>query len=203
VCFGLSPEVQTGTSRLLSLGQEDRTCFQAVIETKGALFPFELDDGKISHLRERYAFGEAVSIMEKKPDDWTSLESVVVQAAQALGRSVVAQSADESFLGCCTIAVERLLIPDGTETTVERFSDRLALLLGATEEERVWISKSAKRLYDLRSKIVHAAFAGVTDDDYLHMEAWAIRCLIEGLKARTTILDHAGFCTNINAKKFA
>jgi hypothetical protein len=202
VRLGLSSEVQTGTSRLLSLGQEDRTCFQAVIETKGALFPFELDGGKISYLHERCAFGEAVSIMEKKPDDWTSLESVVVQAAQALGRSVVAQSADESFLGC-TIAVERLLIPDGTETTVERFSDRLALLLGATKEERVWISKSAKRLYDLRSKIVHAAFAGVTDDDYLHMEAWAIRCLIEGLKARTTISDHAEFCTNINAKKFA
>ena len=119
-----------------------------------------------------------------------------------MGRSVVAQSADESFLGC-TIAVERLLIPDGTETTVERFSDRLALLIGATEEERVWTSRSAKRLYDLRSKIVHAAFAGVTDDDYLRMEDWAIRCLIDGLKARTTVPDHAEFCAKINAKKFA
>jgi hypothetical protein len=204
VRFGLSSELQTGISisRLLSLGQEDRTFFQAVCETKGALFPFELDGGKISHLRERYAFGEAVSIMEKNPDKWTPLEYVVVQAAQTLGRSVLAQSADESFLGC-TIAVERLLIPDGTDTTVERFSDRLALLLGATEEDRVLISRSAKRLYDLRSKIVHAAFVGVTDDDYVRMENWAIRCLIEGLKARTTVPNHAEFCDKINTKKFA
>lgn len=199
--FGLSSEVQTGITWHLSLGQGESAFFQAASESKGSVLPFELDESKISHLRERCAFGEALSIMEKQPDAWTSLQSVIVQAAQALGRSVVAHSTDESFLGC-TIAIERLLIPDGTESTVERFSDRLALLLGATEEGRVWISKTAKRLYNLRSKIVHAAFAGVTDDDYLCMEDWAIRCLIEGLTAQTTVTDHAEFCTQINAKKF-
>jgi len=201
-CFGLSSELQTGTSSLLALSQDNTPTYRRVWTRKNAIQPFVLDGRKISFLREKCAFGEAVSIMEKNQGDWTPLESVVVQAAQALGRSVVAQSVDESFLGC-TIAVERLLIQDKTETTVERFSDRLALLLGVTEKERVWISRSAKRLYGLRSDIVHAAYVGITDDDYRIMESWAISCLIKGLKARSTIPEHMEFCDKINAKKFA
>ena len=183
------------------LAQEGDSTFQLENESTGPLMPFNLNDEKITHLGERCGFRDGAAILQKHESDWTSLESVVIQASQALGRSVVASSVDESFLGC-TIAVERLLIQDGIDTTVERFSDRLALLLGGSKEVRESISKTAKRLYDLRSKIVHKAFAGITDDDYRIMENWAISCLIEALQTRQSEESHAEFCRTINARKF-
>jgi len=201
VRFGLPSEVQNGLWWSLSLGLDEKHMFQAATAQRGTLFQFELDESKIDHLNKNCAFEEGVNILSRDPNDWNTFETAIIRSIQALGRSVVSHNHDQSFLGCTT-AIERILIPDGCETTVERFSDRLALLIGAGKENRLWISQTAKRLYDVRSQIVHAAVAGVTEEDYSMMEKFALRSIIMALGMRKDFKNHDVFCSEINARKF-
>ena len=61
------------------------------------------------------------------------------------------------------IALERLLIVDSEETTTERISLRLPMLIAKRLDHRLAIQKSIKRLYAVRSKIVHTGYIGVTE----------------------------------------
>ena len=65
--------------------------------------------------------GLVQEILFRPADKRNSLETVLIDSFQALGRAVVAPTNELFFLGC-TIALERLLIPDGEQTTTERWS---------------------------------------------------------------------------------
>lgn len=70
---------------------------------------------------------------------------------------------------------------DNEEATTERFADRLAFLIGTTGEQRAHIAKTARRLYDIRSRIVHAGLRDVVDDDWKMIESLAISAVIKTL----------------------
>ena len=100
------------------------------------------------------------------------------------------------------MALERLLISEGEETTTERFTDRLTLVLGNDPEIRLKIRDKAKDLYNKRSKIVHASFFGIEDKDYFLFEIWAIKILVYMLKNLSKHISHKAFCNSIDEIKY-
>ncbi len=199
--FGLPNEVQGGTWLSVCYGNDERQGFNVDFHRRQALIPFELNETKINQLNEYCCFRKIQQILATQPIKRGETEKVAIQALQALGSSVVAPTIDMKFLNC-TIALERILIANGEETTTERFTDRLALLIHPEREQRLRIKEKAKELYNKRSKIVHAAFFGVEEDDYFLLENWAIVLLIKLLGSCSQHQSHREFCEKIDELKY-
>ena len=198
--FGLCSEMATGVSNMVSLGQTEEHRFYIDSEVGGPRTEFVLDAQKIEHLTSKCHFANIQYIIDKSFEQRDSLETAIVQGFQALGRAIVAPTIDMRFLGC-TIALERLLIRDGEETTTERWSDRLAVILGHDPEKRQAIIQRAKKLYDLRSRIVHAAYSGVADADARTMERWAVGVIVSTLARHKEFSSHEEFCKRIDPRE--
>ncbi len=198
--FGLWSEIASGVWNMVSLGQNEQHRFHINSEVGGPHTEFALDTQKIEHLTNRCHFANIQHIVDKPFEQRDSLETAVVQGFQALGRAIVAPTVDMRFLGS-TIALERLLIKDGEETTTERWSDRLAVVLGRDPDDRQKIIHRAKSLYDLRSRIVHAAYSGVADADARTMERWALGVILTILPRHKEFSSHEEFCKRIDPRE--
>ncbi|MDP2360626.1 MAG: HEPN domain-containing protein [bacterium] len=198
--FGLPEEVSSNRSWTISIGTPSGS-FNTTNELHGFERPFVFDKDVYARLCKVINISKLVAPLSRVRKTWNSLESATLSAAISLGRSVVAPRLDQAFLGCA-IAIERLLIPDGSESTVERFSDRLALLIGNNKDQRMQIAKSARRLYDLRSRIVHAAYTSIERSDHLELERLAIYALLAVINDETVYVLHEAFCLQLNAKKY-
>lgn len=199
--FGLPTEVQSGLWWSMALGQDDQHTIQSGSHQRGSLAPFELDDAKTTHLMDNCHFDTLRSIAARPIGERSTLEQAILQSVQAIGRSVVALSVDRAFLGCA-IALERLLIVDKEKATTERFADRLALLIGASAEQRASIAKRAKRLYNIRSMIVHAGLRDVVDDDCQAIERLALSAVVTTLSHHAKWASHVEFCDHLNGLKY-
>ena len=94
------------------------------------------------------------------------VEELTLRAVYWAGRATVEQIREESFL-LFTVALECLILP-GSETDELRYrlSLRVARLLGNDARERKKIMKKTKKLYDIRSKIVHSGYYAVAEEEY-------------------------------------
>jgi archaellin len=92
----------------------------------------------------------------------TIVRSKIRRATQWYSRAVQASTAPEQFINFST-ALEALLIGEGEGTSLEekygsitqKLGDRTAFLLGESFEHRKNLAKRVRRLYNLRSSIVH------------------------------------------------
>jgi len=198
--IGLPTELSSGFWQTISLGQDRRHTINVDNEQRGPLIPFVLNDRTIGHLRSNCHFDLIQEILEKPTEDRNSLEVALIQAFQALGRAIVAPTNDLFFLNS-TIALERTLIRDREETTTERWSDRLALTLSDHAPQRKAIIERAKKLYDLRSRIVHAAYSGVSRVDARLMEWWAIDVILSTLGRHKDFDSHDAFCRSVDPRE--
>lgn len=169
-------------------------------DMRGFTAPFTVNDEILQALRENYAFDELSRIVGAEWDDLNSMDRAVRVALLWLSRSITAQTTFEAFVNC-TIALERLLIVDGEETTVERFADRLAYLIADNKEIRLSIHKKAKQLYDIRSKVVHAGFSGVELWQYMEIEQLALLGIAAIGKLINEITTHEALKTLLHDRK--
>ena len=114
---------------------------------------------------------------------------------------MVAPTIDMQFLHR-VIAIERMIFPDGDTSTIERFSDCLALCLAVNTSERITIRDEAKKLYNKRSRIVHAAYSNVSEKEAIIMEEWALKVITYALKRIDQFDSHEKFCKNLSDMKF-
>ncbi len=198
--IGLPTELSPGIWQTTSLSQDESHTFNIKYGRTGPQFPFDLDSEKIDHLKSKCHLVLLQGIMDKPSGERNSFEVAVIQAFQSVGRAIVAPTIDMRFLGC-TIALERMLISDGEETTTERWSDRLAVAIARDSSHRQIIIKRAKQLYDLRSRIVHAAYSGVSDADARLMEQWALSVIFVGLEGHENFSSHEDFCNTVDPRK--
>lgn len=143
----------------------------------GALGRFELTPANVQHLREHCALATLHTILCRTVSERTQLERTVVVAAQWHGAAVNSLTRAEEFVWH-TVALERLLICDNEGSTTERFAKRLAWLLGSSGEERQYLVARASRLYNTRSRIVHAGETRVELDDLQAIDMLASRAVI-------------------------
>ena len=199
--FGLPNEVQRGAWLTVLYGNDENKGFDIDSHQRQSLVTFEINETNINKLNEYCCFQKIQQILATPPDKRRDIENIIIQTLQALGNSVVSPTIDMKFLNC-TIALERLLIAEGEETTTDRFTDRLTLILSNDPQNRLRIREKAKDLYNKRSKIVHAAFFGVEEEDYRLFENWAIGILVHILKNYSKYKSHKDFCKIIDELKY-
>ena len=199
--FGLPNEIQSGTWLTVLFGNDENKGFHIDSHQRQSLVTFEINETNINKLNEYCYFQKIQQILATPPDKRKDIENVIIQTLQALGNSIVSPTIDMKFLNC-TIALERLLIAEGEETTTERFTDRLTFILSDDPQHRLRIKEKAKELYNKRSKIVHAAFFGVEEEDYHLFENWAISILVHILKNYPKYKSHKDFCNITDELKY-
>ncbi len=198
--IGLPTEISIGRDHSVSLGQDERHTFDIKHGCRGTLVQFVLDNKKIEDLTLKYHLGLIQEILDKRSGERNPLETALVWAFQSLGCAIVAPTVDMRFLGCI-IALERMLIRDHEPTTTERWTDRLAVLLGKDANHRQTIIKRAKGMYDLRSRIVHAGYSGASDADARLLEQWAIHVILSTLGRHKEYKSHEDFCKRIDPRE--
>ncbi|MDD9980806.1 MAG: HEPN domain-containing protein [Gammaproteobacteria bacterium] len=85
----------------------------------------------------------------------TKVEDLLLTAVQTAGRATVAARPEESFL-LFAIALESLVLPQQGQELTYRLAQRVARVLGKDAKSRIKYSKEVRRLYGIRSKIVHS-----------------------------------------------
>ena len=171
-------------------------------DRRGMYAPFEINDSVIKHLEENCCLGDLSRIAATKWEDLNTLESALRVAIQWLGRSVIALTNADAFT-LCAITIERILICDGEETTVEKFADRLAYLISDVGDDRKRIHRMAKRLYGVRSKIVHAGFEAVEKQQLQEMEHLALSALVATAKQLGELDSHEKLKSLLHDRKLS
>lgn len=94
------------------------------------------------------------------------VEEVILRSVRWGGRATAEKTREESFL-FFVIALECMLLPDGNSGELRyRFSQHIAQLIGRDTSERKRIMKKAKKLYDIRSNIVHSGHYEASEERY-------------------------------------
>jgi hypothetical protein len=197
--FGLPSELAGGRVALFA---ESGDSIKIPFETGAFLAPYQLHEDMLAVLRKDWEFDRLSRIVGVPWRDLNTLESAIRVATIWLGRSIVARSTAEAFTHCA-IALERLLITDSEDTTVERFADRLALLLADNSAERMQVHSNAKKLYDVRSRIVHAGFDSVEVEQLAMLEWMAMRALAIAASLTESLKSHAELKDSLHAKKMS
>ncbi|MCY4604204.1 MAG: HEPN domain-containing protein [Gemmatimonadetes bacterium] len=109
----------------------------------------------------RCAFDRVESLLEKSRND---VDELLLTAIRWAGRATVARTREESFL-LFVIALECLVLPTEKDKLRSRLSQRVARLCGEDMDQRLELAKRTKKLYDVRSKIVHSGHYEVTEDE--------------------------------------
>ncbi len=109
----------------------------------------------------RCAFDRVESLLEKNRN---VVEELLLTAVRWAGRATVARTREESFL-LFAIALECLVLPTDKDELRYRLSQRVAQLCGEDMDQRLELAKRTKKLYDVRSKIVHSGHYEVTEDE--------------------------------------
>ncbi len=130
---------------------------------RGPFIPFSLnllfDEPRAGH----GGFTRALEIISKVTR--TSLEDRLLSAIQWAGRATVEERREEAFL-LFTVALESLVVSnEDKEQITQRFAIRGAHLIGQHFASRKELYKRLKKLYGLRSAIVHSGSIKVTDAD--------------------------------------
>ena len=104
------------------------------------------------------------SLLEKESGN--KVEDLTLRAVRWGGRATAEETPEESFL-LFTIALECLILPHGDNHELRyRLSQRVAQLLGRNTPERKSLMEKTKKLYDIRSKIVHSGHYEVNEEQY-------------------------------------
>ena len=99
-----------------------------------------------------------------------ALDKKLFNAVSWFGKAVNSDSIEDQFL-FFTIAIESLLVGDESEgkfssqgSITQKISERTAYLIGTTFDERLETEIETKKLYGIRSKIVHTGARAATED---------------------------------------
>lgn len=197
--FGLPYEMRAGNTGYIAASDSG---IEIKWDRKGSYAPFTINNSVLGHLNEHFNFQNFSRIAGTKWAELNTLEHSLRVATQWLGRSVVATTLADAFT-LCAVSLERLLVCDGEETTVEKFADRLAYLLSDDGSEQKVIHKASKRLYGIRSKIVHAGFEAVEIQQRQEIENLALNALIAVANQLQTLDTHEKLRGMLHDKKFS
>ena len=111
--------------------------------------------------------------------DRNEVEELLLTSVRWAGRATVSPLREEAFM-LYAIALECIVLPgtDGGELR-HRLSQRVARMMPGTVASRIDHRKATKRLYDIRSKIVHSGHYEVGED-----ELYQIRVIAKGVILR-------------------
>ena len=129
--------------------------------------------------------GELVARGDRSP-----VEELLLRALRWVGRAADADSLEDRFL-FSMIALETLTLPRRVRKIRRHLAKRTVHTLGVLDSDRRRLEKEVKRLYDLRSRLVHDGSREIREDDSARGHSIARRAVLLALvspeveKART------------------
>lgn len=140
------------------------------------------------HLRRMLAegFEWASAALAKRFRDRNPLERGVLLAIKWIAEAELDPSL-ASVLVKRVLALETLLLRGGDQPFASTLSERLAFLLGKTKEERMQVEGWAKRMYSVRSRLVHEGQDREIEDvmpSSWHLSTRAVIAVIRGAQRR-------------------
>lgn len=146
-------------------------------EAIGPLFEYNLTKVLLEYLEKKAHLKVVGDILAKNPPSRSELEKRIVIALRWIGMGVHDEIDCDKFLKFA-IALECLLIRSGEEEKSTPIAERCAFILGDTFEKREQIYREIKKLYGIRSAIVHAGKEEVEKHQLQEMQMLAIYCLL-------------------------
>lgn len=130
---------------------------------------FGIRIGRLDRLaRGRSALFRAASQLLRTPE--SDLACRLVTAMAWAGRARVQRRADQAFLLNMIALESALSSPDSRESTTDRVRQRTAHVIGGHLNQRLAAHREMRRLYRLRSAIVHTGAAGLMQQDQTSLE---------------------------------
>jgi hypothetical protein len=159
----------------LTLDEEDNASYLLSMTSIGPLQKLEIPRIFKSDEESSIGFKYVLNLLDKS--NQTKFDKALITAIQWAGRAVTAKTREESFL-LYAIALESIILADNPDSELSyRLSLRIAYVLGSRKENRIEILKIAKRLYGLRSKLVHDGRYEITDLELGSMKSISISCI--------------------------
>ena len=144
----------------------------------GAMYAYELTPEKIELLRKHCAFDTVCLALSKVSPPPTEFESTLLTASRWLGRGVVASDNAEKVLNL-SVSLEKLVCGTQRDLIADTLAKRLAFLIGTTKETRQFVNRRVKKLYGLRSKVVHEGTTEIAEEDVVELETIACTTFIK------------------------
>ena len=164
---------------------------------EGGKKPYVIDADDIGNMRAVWK-GYLSSVMPALDGPRTAFRETIWRAGDFFEGNFSKERAYERLLALA-IALEALFSPDDQRELTFRICQTASQLVGREEEDRVRINKELKRLYQLRSSLVHASykidkFASeqfVTHED---IDRWS--AIVRDAILRFVVLHQRGYNTN-------
>jgi hypothetical protein len=199
--IGLRGSVVEAKQPCLSMSLESAFVFN--VQSVGAFFPYVLDASKIEWLRINCSFDELSSILSIDDGARSPVERNIVAAIRWLGRSIITADYPERVL-FIVIALERLLLGESSAgEKSETIAQRAAVLIADTAEQRKEIHSRTKKLYGLRSDVVHMGKAEINADAALELEVYTRAAIIRMAGRRSEWRSQADFVNWVQEQLFS
>lgn len=160
VAVGLQGEYsyQTRYTPIFAIDGKSFSCINSVV---GPLFPLELSDTNVRHMRNIGVFtlGE---IMEKKQP--SKFEEELLKGIEWFSRAQTQSEPKNKLLNLITV-LETFLTPGQNDPIQKSIAEGVAILLGKDAVGRKKIMKRIKEFYGARSKLSHGHSKEILDTD--------------------------------------
>lgn len=147
--------------------------------------PFVIDNKNLKKMR-RFYFGEINSLLQSKRHELTPFEREILLSINWYGTAVDMTDPVLKFLNYA-IVLEVLVSKqerDSDRTITDKLAEGIAFLLGKGYENRYKIKRKIKKLYRIRSSIVHGREESVDEQNLLLIEHVALTLILKLLKKR-------------------
>ena len=108
------------------------------------------------------------------------VEELLLTSVQTAGRATITRRSEDSFL-LYAIALESLILPLAGQELTHRLSQRVARLVAKDTDTRMECTKEVKRLYGVRSRIVHSGSQEIDARDLDAMRIYAKQVVLKML----------------------
>lgn len=155
-------------------------------ELPAGIVPLTINKKNLEKMR-RFGFNEISSLLRKELHDISPFEREILLAINWYGTAVDMTDPVLKFLNYA-IVLEVLLSKqekDSDRTITDKLAESVAFLLGKKYENRVKIKRNIKRLYGVRSSIVHGGKDFVEDRELRLIEYVALRLIILLLRKKS------------------
>ena len=145
-----------------------------------ATIPWEFSLDRLRELEG--AIGEALERVEElqAEGDRSKVEELLLRAVRWVGRAVTANRTEDKLL-FAAIALDCITRPKPRHDVRQQLSSRVAHVLSGGGEDQERLETEIRRLYDIRSTLVHDGSLEVTEDDRAAMQTVALRTVVWAL----------------------
>ena len=149
-------------------------------EKRTGVFPFTINNPNLKKMRS-LRFDVINKLLGKNPRDLTLFERELLLAINWYGTAVDMTDPVLKFLNYA-IVLEVLISKfekDSDRTITDKLAEGVAFLLGKKYEKRREIKKKIKKLYRIRSAIVHGGLDSVDDKNIREIEIAALYLILD------------------------